>query len=81
MEEYKEVNRKESLDLADAFLSTKYIISTILLFFLSSFLLYQLIFSIFRFLEGQEQFLKSKGKNAMIFTILKHTRPLWSKLL
>ena len=32
-------------------------------------------------LQGQEQFLKSKGKNAMIFTILKHTRPLWSKLL
>jgi len=56
VEEYKEVNRKESLDLADAFLSTK-------------------------FLEGQEQFLKSKGKSAMIFTILKHTRPLWSKLL
>jgi hypothetical protein len=34
-----------------------------------------------RFLEGQEQFLKSKGKSAMVFTVLKLTRPLWSKLL
>ena len=54
--EYKEVNRVESLQLADAFLS-------------------------YKFLEGQEQFLKSKGKSATVFTVLKMTRPLWSKLL
>ena len=34
-----------------------------------------------RFLEGQEQFLKSKGKSAAVFTALKLLRPLWSRLL
>merc|ERR1719414_2080267 len=50
--EYKAVNAKESRDLADAFLS-------------------------YKFLEGQEHFLKSKGKSAAVFTILKTLRPLW----
>merc|ERR1719334_1489713 len=54
--EYKAVNAKESRDLADAFLS-------------------------YKFLEGQEQFLKSKGKSAAVFTILKTLRPLWIRLL
>jgi len=56
VQEYKEVNAKESLQLADAFLS-------------------------YKFLEGQERFLKSKGKNAAVFTVLKTLRPLWSRLL
>lgn len=56
VEEYKAVNAKESLDLADAFLS-------------------------YPFLDAQYKFLKSKGKNATLFMILKTLRPLWSKLL
>lgn len=54
--EYKDVNAKESRDLADAFLS-------------------------YKFLDAQEKFLKSKGKSATVFTVLKTLRPLWSKLL
>merc|ERR1719334_1071972 len=56
VEEYKAVNAKESLELADAFLS-------------------------YPFLDAQYKFLKSKGKNASLFLILKTLRPLWSKLL
>merc|ERR1719260_377493 len=56
VDEYKAVNAKESLDLADAFLS-------------------------YPFLDAQYKFLKSKGKNATLFMILKTLRPLWSKLL
>jgi len=56
VEEYKAVNAKESRDLADAFLS-------------------------YKFLDAQYNFLKSKGKNATIFYVLKTLRPLWSKLL
>lgn len=56
VEEYKAVNAKESLELADAFLS-------------------------YNFLDAQYKFLKSKGKNATVFLILKTLRPLWSKLL
>jgi len=56
VEEYKAVNAKESLELADAFLS-------------------------YPFLDAQYNFLKSKGKNATVFMILKTLRPLWSKLL
>jgi len=56
VEEYKAVNAKESLELADAFLS-------------------------YPFLDAQYQFLKSKGKSASVFLVLKTLRPLWSKLL
>jgi len=56
VEEYKAVNAKESLELADAFLS-------------------------YPFLDAQYNFLKSKGKNATLFMILKTLRPIWSKLL
>jgi len=56
VEEYKAVNARESLELADAFLS-------------------------YNFLDAQYRFLKSKGKNANMFFILKSLRPLWSKLL
>lgn len=56
VEEYKAVNAKESMDLADAFLS-------------------------YKFLDAQHKFLKSKGKDATVFFILKSLRPLWSKLL
>jgi len=56
--EYKLVNAKESIDLADAFLGDD-------------------------FLEGQRAFLSSKGKTgpAMVFSILKLTRPIWGMLL
>ena len=58
VEEYKEVNKRESVKVADAFLS-------------------------YNFLDYQEKFLRSKGKNkeARMFFILKVLRPLWSKLL
>jgi len=56
VEEYKAVNAKESLELADAFLS-------------------------YPFLDAQYQFLKSKGKSASVFLVLKTLRPIWSKLL
>jgi len=56
VEEYKAVNAKESLELADAFLS-------------------------YPFLDAQYNFLKSKGKSATVFMVLKTLRPLWSKLL
>merc|ERR1719291_309584 len=56
VEEYKAVNAKESLELANAFLS-------------------------YPFLDAQYQFLKSKGKSASVFLVLKTLRPIWSKLL
>eukprot|EP00092_Neocalanus_flemingeri_P080239 GFUD01100074.1.p1 GENE.GFUD01100074.1~~GFUD01100074.1.p1 ORF type:complete len:305 (+),score=107.79 GFUD01100074.1:55-969(+) len=56
VEEYKAVNAKESLELADAFLS-------------------------YPFLDAQYNFLKSKGKSATVFMVLKTLRPVWSKLL
>ncbi len=58
VKEYQAVNVKESEELADAFLSPK-------------------------FLEGQYNFLKSKGKTspALAFWVVKTLRPIWSKML
>jgi len=58
VQHYKQVNADESVQLADAFLSSP-------------------------FLYAQYKFLMSKGKtsNALMFWVLKNTRPLWSKLL
>ena len=58
LEELKAANARESIDLADAFLSRP-------------------------FLEGQYDFLSSKGKHdlARMFWVLKTFHPLWSKLL
>jgi hypothetical protein len=95
--DYKEVNRLESIQLADAFLSyrsdpTNGISRYVQMVFADMYKWYlpictngicryvQMVF-VARFLEGQEQFLKSKGKSATVFTVLKLTRSLWSRLL
>jgi len=58
IEEYKKINARESEELADAFLS-------------------------YKFLNGQYNFLMSKGKksNARVFWWVKTLRPIWSKML
>lgn len=58
IEELKKVNAKESLDVANSFLSAP-------------------------FMESQYRFLWSRKKTvpALMFFVLRHTRPLWAKLL
>ena len=74
VEEYKAVNARESLELADAFLSYN---------FLNVSRASSPPVSFNCFLQAQYEFLKSKGKSsqANVFLLIKSLRPLWSKLL
>ena len=95
VQEYKEVNARESLELADAFLSYNFLNVSISIIpnICCSMLDCNLISDpsdverkcqkLNVILQAQYEFLKSKGKSsqANVFMLIKTLRPLWSKLL
>ena len=82
--EYKQVNRRESVEVADAFLSYNFLDNQVSFLRASCTVLYcTVLFCTVLYCTVQVRFLRSKGKlrEARIFTLIKSLRPLWSKLL
>ena len=81
--EYKQVNRRESVEVADAFLSYNFLDNQVSFLRNKGKLYYTVLYCTVLFCSVQVRFLRSKGKlrEARIFTLIKSLRPLWSKLL